>query len=432
MAKKIIPLKDYRILNRQEGIWIVMWAIRNYEPVSYRKLFRLITGIDFDFASKLNTMNRDFHPENSEEIDLLEVFSRTSNKLENALSKVTDEDLTGSDTDDLSEHLHWLRVRGDSMIDALVTDNEKEYAGGSIANVIVYLADRGLVDINYGSNKPENQRDESNLANSTLRLSKTFRAVIDTYRISLRQYAAASGETITANPVFGSPILRNRDEWAQVFVLMPFHQDINPIYEKCILPVTKALDLTCKRGDDFFSSRSIMDEVWSSIFRAEVCIAECSGRNANVFYELGIAHTLGIPVITIARSIEDIPFDIAHRRAFIYENTPDGLNTLKRDLVKSLVQELELEPQIKETAVLSSIGVVRNTTLSERALNILHFIKDYLEVHGYPPTIREIGERVGISSTSVVNYNLNKLVQAGYLSRDVSAVRGLKLLKDPP
>lgn len=67
--------------------------------------------------------------------------------------------------------------------------------------------------------------------------------------------------------------------------------------------------------------------------------------------------------------------------------------------------------------------------LSERQRNILRYMEKYLAEHGFPPTIRQIGEATGINSTSVVNYNLNKLVQAGYLSRSSHVARGLRLMK---
>jgi repressor LexA len=54
--------------------------------------------------------------------------------------------------------------------------------------------------------------------------------------------------------------------------------------------------------------------------------------------------------------------------------------------------------------------------LSKRQQSILQFTHGYMEEHGRPPTIREIGKAVGINSTSVVNYNLGKLEEKG-LSR---------------
>ena len=70
--------------------------------------------------------------------------------------------------------------------------------------------------------------------------------------------------------------------------------------------------------------------------------------------------------------------------------------------------------------------------LSERQQKILRFMQNYMEEAGYPPTIREIGEDTGINSTSVVNYNLNKLVDAGYLERTDKVSRGLRLVGEIP
>jgi repressor LexA len=65
--------------------------------------------------------------------------------------------------------------------------------------------------------------------------------------------------------------------------------------------------------------------------------------------------------------------------------------------------------------------------LSERQRKILEFIKSFTLDSGYPPTIREIGQAVGISSTSVVNYNLNALQKEGHIMRDRTVSRGIRL-----
>ncbi len=65
--------------------------------------------------------------------------------------------------------------------------------------------------------------------------------------------------------------------------------------------------------------------------------------------------------------------------------------------------------------------------LSERQKRILKFIADFARQNGYPPTIREIGSQVGISSTSVVNYNLNILEREGHIERDREISRGIRL-----
>ncbi|HOA25195.1 MAG TPA: transcriptional repressor LexA [Aggregatilineales bacterium] len=68
--------------------------------------------------------------------------------------------------------------------------------------------------------------------------------------------------------------------------------------------------------------------------------------------------------------------------------------------------------------------------LSRRQQAIINFISAFVEENGYPPTIREIGAACNISSTSVVNYNLNKLERAGLLVRDREVSRGLRLVTE--
>jgi repressor LexA len=66
--------------------------------------------------------------------------------------------------------------------------------------------------------------------------------------------------------------------------------------------------------------------------------------------------------------------------------------------------------------------------LSARQERMLEFIRDFRAQHGYPPTVREIGRAAGISSTSVVDYNLNVLEKGGYIRRDREISRGIELL----
>ncbi len=69
--------------------------------------------------------------------------------------------------------------------------------------------------------------------------------------------------------------------------------------------------------------------------------------------------------------------------------------------------------------------------LSDRQVRILEFIRAYLDEHNYPPTIREIGKAVGIPSTSVVKYNLERLQDKGLIERSEDVSRGLRLISGP-
>jgi repressor LexA len=70
------------------------------------------------------------------------------------------------------------------------------------------------------------------------------------------------------------------------------------------------------------------------------------------------------------------------------------------------------------------------TGLSLRQQQILEMIREFTTEQGYPPSIRQIGETVGISSTSVVSYNLSILQRKGYLDRDRDVSRGLRLVAE--
>jgi len=65
-------------------------------------------------------------------------------------------------------------------------------------------------------------------------------------------------------------------------------------------------------------------------------------------------------------------------------------------------------------------------TLSDRQKRMVKFIRSYTSEHRYPPTIREIGKAAGISSTSVVNYNLNILEREGLIVRNREISRGIQ------
>jgi repressor LexA len=72
----------------------------------------------------------------------------------------------------------------------------------------------------------------------------------------------------------------------------------------------------------------------------------------------------------------------------------------------------------------------KSERLTDRQKAIIKFIEKHIHQWGFPPTIREIGEATGIASTSVVNYNLNKLTRLGYLTRTSTKSRGLKLVAE--
>lgn len=167
--------------------------------------------------------------------------------------------------------------------------------------------------------------------------------VQDIFDLSLTQRLRPEPSGLSVFPIFGAPAPpAHPRQFAQVFMAMPFRDDLKAVYTDHVRPVAARLGLSCNRADDIFSASSIMGDVWSAIYHADACIVDCTGRNPNVFYELGIAHTLGRITIPIAQSIDDIPSDLRHLRFIVYQYTPPGMQQFEAALTKTLQSELEL------------------------------------------------------------------------------------------
>ena len=85
------------------------------------------------------------------------------------------------------------------------------------------------------------------------------------------------------------------------FVLMPFAGESRDWYQVAIRPAVEGAGFRCKRADEILGTGSITEEIFRNIFNADVLLVDLSGKNANVFYELGVAHAIGKPVVLIAQ-----------------------------------------------------------------------------------------------------------------------------------
>jgi hypothetical protein len=124
----------------------------------------------------------------------------------------------------------------------------------------------------------------------------------------------------------------------QCFIIMPFGvESLDIVYEDFVKPVLENdCHLICERGDDVFGSNIIMDDIENSIRASDLIVADLTGKNPNVFYEVGISHTLKKPVLLLAQAIDDVPFDLRHRRVLLYEYTPHGCKKLEKNLSENI------------------------------------------------------------------------------------------------
>lgn len=99
------------------------------------------------------------------------------------------------------------------------------------------------------------------------------------------------------------------------FVMMPFVPPIGGYYATVYEPAIKKAGLTPVRADtDIFATGKIIEQIWTGLRRAKVLVAELTGRNPNVLYELGLAHALHKPVVLVSSNEPDVPFDVRHVR----------------------------------------------------------------------------------------------------------------------
>jgi len=95
-------------------------------------------------------------------------------------------------------------------------------------------------------------------------------------------------------------------------------------------------DLRCERADSIWGEHSILGDIAGLLWRARLIVVDYTDSNPNVFYELGIAHTLGRPVIPIAKEGTPLPFDVQGLRVLKYDTTPAGLQKLELGLLERI------------------------------------------------------------------------------------------------
>lgn len=116
-----------------------------------------------------------------------------------------------------------------------------------------------------------------------------------------------------------------------VSAMMPFDLAFAPVYD-AIKAAAASAGMTAMRADDMWQHSAVVQDIFALIFRSRIVICDFTGKNPNVFYEAGIAHTLGKFVVPITQNEDHIPFDLRHHRYCKYLNNTEGLAKLKDTL----------------------------------------------------------------------------------------------------
>ncbi len=132
------------------------------------------------------------------------------------------------------------------------------------------------------------------------------------------------------------------------FVMMPFANPIGSYYDSIYKPAIEKAKLKADRADaDLYGTGKIIDQIWKGITSARVLLAELTNRNANVLYELGLAHALHKPVILVcSKSNEgDVPFDLRHVRVIYYDKDDPFWGTKLLEKVAGNILSVMQEPK---------------------------------------------------------------------------------------
>ncbi|WP_136068455.1 hypothetical protein [Modicisalibacter radicis] len=164
---------------------------------------------------------------------------------------------------------------------------------------------------------------------------------LDTVVQYIHKTCGNAGENVSSEVVQGRKIVFSPTifdvpcdpiETNLISVMMPFDASMAGVYN-AIVSAAQQAGFECQRADNIWDHSTVIQDVFSLIFKSYIVVCDFTGKNPNVFYEAGISHTLGKHVVPITQSEQDVPFDLRHHRFAKYLNNGEGLERLKDDLV---------------------------------------------------------------------------------------------------
>lgn len=212
-----------------------------------------------------------------------------------------------------------------------------------------------------------------------------------------------------------SPLVEEKTEDI-CFVIMPFGGYFDEYYQSIYLPAIEAAEMTPFRADNLNRPGNIVSDIWLYTQKAKIILADLSGKNPNVFYELGLAHAIAKPVILIAESIDDVPFDLRSLRVLEYDkNKPRWGDILQKQITKAIKEVQDSPFEAILPTFLSVDKESKSDSISENDKLILEMKRDIEllrnEVSRNRPFIREYSpSRSSISQPEAENKILEMLL----------------------
>ncbi len=202
-----------------------------------------------------------------------------------------------------------------------------------VVNAIHFMYRHGPLDWSYVWCGPDSKPDIQQLVDHT--------SSNDTLPDQLMAFLKAVEGQMSNLPkpdfAFGYPLkvpVRKQGDRRPCYAVMPYSKPWSEAVKNAIVSGASNCGFDCEVTGDLPTPGKIVDQIWQGIRGSDAVIVDITGNNPNVFYELGLAHSLGKETILIAQESQDLPFDIRTTRYFTYD--PKDLSGLERSIEDAL------------------------------------------------------------------------------------------------
>jgi len=215
----------------------------------------------------------------------------------------------------------------------------------------------------------------------------------------------------------------------KAFILMPFAEELLDVYNYLISDGLSTAGYEAKRADDILSQNNILSDIIEGIANSDLIVADLTGANPNVYYELGIAHGLNKKVILLIQDIEELPFDLRSYRVISYSIHFAKMNQAKQELIdlasEAIKGNLPFGNPVKDFYGTNPIYTGKATRLpstpkaeKDEELGILDYrikLEDSFEELG--SIVTNVGSKLGNEVTPKITSSSEKLSSGKYTTK---------------
>ena len=212
------------------------------------------------------------------------------------------------------------------MIKEMIMQLLSDGAGHSVSEMKYYLFEKGLEDYSEGQ--------FAGSVNNLLRNKKIEKVNRGTYKIAGENLTGEGRGSVMKKCFVVSPI---GDAGTDI------RKNADQLYQHIIKPVCEKCGFAAQRVDEFNTSNSITQEILDALNDYDLVIADLTGHNPNVFFEIGYRTKSQKPIIHLKRKDETIPFDVSSIRKFEYDLTDLDMVTATKDRLEQVIRNFKYD-----------------------------------------------------------------------------------------